>query len=93
LKHQKSYSTIEKEALALLWALQHFEVYLGSSAVPITVYTDHNPLIFLSNMSSSNQRLLRWALKLQDYNVQIQHIKGSDNVVADALSRAGEMEI
>jgi len=44
-------------------------------------------------MSSSNQRLLRWALKLQDYNIQIQHIKGSDNVVADALSRAGEMEI
>lgn len=93
LKHQKSYSTIEKEALALLWALQHFEVYLGSSPVPITVYTDHNPLTFLSNMSSSNQRLLRWALKLQDYNIQIQHIKGTDNVVADALSRTGDMEI
>lgn len=89
LKHQKSYSTIEKEALALLWALQHFEVYLGSSAVPITVYTDHNPLTFLS---FSNQRLLRWAPKLQDYNIQIQHIKGTDNIVADALSRTGEME-
>ncbi len=47
-KCQQHYSTIEKEALALLLALQHFEVYLGSSAVPIDVYTDHNPLIFLS---------------------------------------------
>ncbi len=49
-KCQLSYSTIEKEALALLWAVQHFEVYLGSSVQPIIVYTDHNPLIFLSNM-------------------------------------------
>lgn len=90
-KCQLSYSTIEKEALALLWAVQHFEVYLGSSALPVIVYTDHNPLTFLSNMSSSNQRLLRWALKLQDFNLQIQHIKGKDNIVADALSRSVEM--
>ncbi|XP_033952347.2 uncharacterized protein [Pseudochaenichthys georgianus] len=34
-KHQLKYSTIEKEALALLFALQHFEVYLGSSVKPI----------------------------------------------------------
>lgn len=83
-----SYSTIEKEALALLWAVQNFEVYLGSSVQPIIVYIAHNPLIFLSNMSSSNQRLLRWALKRQDFNLQIQHIKGTDNVIADALSRS-----
>ncbi len=87
-KCQLSYSTVEKEALALLWAVQHFEVYLGSSVQPIIVYTDHNPLIFLSNMSSSNQRLLRWALKLQDFNLQIQHIRGTDNVIADALFRS-----
>ena len=43
-KHQLKYSTIEKEALALLLALQYFEVYVGSSSVPVTVYTDHNPL-------------------------------------------------
>ena len=42
--HQGGYSTIEKETLALLWALQHFEVYVGSSSLPLTVYTDHNPL-------------------------------------------------
>ncbi len=83
-----SYSTIEKEALALLLVVQHFEVYLGSSVQPIIVYTDHNPLIFLSNMSFSNQRLLHWALKLQDFHLQIQHIRGTDNVIADALSRS-----
>ena len=45
-KHQLHYSTIEKEALALLLALQHFEVYLGSSSVPTIVFSDHNPLGF-----------------------------------------------
>lgn len=44
---QRNYSTIEKEALALLLALQHFEVYIGGSSVPVVVYTDHNPLVFL----------------------------------------------
>lgn len=38
-RHQLSYSTIEKEALALLLALQHFEVYVGSSPLPVVVYT------------------------------------------------------
>ena len=87
-KHQLNYSTIEKEALALLFALQHFEVYLGSSSLPIVVYTDHNPLVFLTRMCNHNQRLMRWALIVQSYNLEIRHKKGSENVLADALSRA-----
>lgn len=43
---QRRYSTIEQETLALLLALQFFEVYIGSSTVPVVVYTDHNPLVF-----------------------------------------------
>lgn len=86
-KTQQNYSVIEKEALALLLALQHFEVYLGNSPQSIIVYTDHNPLVFLSRMSGSNQRLLRWALTIQEYNLDIQHKRGSENVMADALSR------
>ncbi|KAL1250723.1 hypothetical protein QQF64_018519 [Cirrhinus molitorella] len=64
-KTQQRYSTIEKEALALLLALQHFEVYVGGSSLPITVYTDHNPLVFLLHMANSNQRLMRWSLVVQ----------------------------
>lgn len=86
-KHQLAYSTIEKETLSLLLALQHFEVYLGSSSLPIVVFTDHNPIVFLSRMYNHNQRLMRWALMVQDFNLQIRHKKGSDNVLADALSR------
>ena len=84
--HQLNYSVIEKETLALVWALHHFDVYVGSGTV--VVYSDHNPLTFLSNLQSPSQRLTRWALFLQSYNLDIRHIRGLDNVVADALSRS-----
>jgi hypothetical protein len=86
-KCQQDYSTIEKECLALLLALQHFDVYLKVTVHPILVFTDHGPLTFLHKMSNKNQRLTRWSLLLQIYDIIIQHIKGKDNVIADALSR------
>ena len=87
-RYQLNYSVIEKEALALISALQHFEVYLGSGLTPLVVYTDHNPLTFLRSLQNPNQRLMRWALFLQPYHLDIRHIKGSENVMADALSRS-----
>ena len=87
LKYQKNYSVVEKETLGLVLALEHFDVYLGSTPFKIKVYTDHNPLTFLKTMKNKNQRLVRWSLALQEYNLDIQHIPGSENVVADALSR------
>lgn len=86
-RYQSNYSVIEKEALALIWAIQHFEVYV-SGGMPLVVYTDHNPLTFLKSLKSPNQRLVRWALFLQAYDLDIRHVKGESNVQADALSRA-----
>ena len=86
-QYQLHYSVIEKEALALIWALQHFDVYIGAGA-PLVVYTDHNPLTFLKSLQNPNQRLMRWALFLQPYHLDIRHIRGQSNVAADALSRA-----
>ena len=88
---QARYSTVDQDTLALLLALQFFDVYLDCSAVPITVFTDHDPLTFLHRMYNQNRRLMRWALIVQSYNISIHHIKGSKNVVADALSRVWEM--
>ncbi len=73
--YQLNYSVIEKEALALIWALQHFEVYVGSSEGPLVVFTDHNPLVFLHSLQNPNQRLMRWCLFLQGYLLDIRHIK------------------
>lgn len=86
-KHQMNYSTIEKELLALIMAIRKFNCYLHGAPL-IQVYTDHNPLQFLHRNRGHNQRLLRWSLFLQGYNLKINHIKGTENVLADALSRA-----
>ena len=85
--HQRNYSTVEKECLALILALQHFDVYVSSAGVPIEVFSDHNPLVFIHRMKDKNQRLLPWSLILSEYNINIQHIKGQDNLIADCLSR------
>ena len=83
---QRRYSTIEKETLALVLAVQHFEVYLGALE-KVVVYSDHDPLRFLFRMRNANQRLMRWSLILQPFNIEIKHVRGTDNVLADALSR------
>ena len=85
--YQRNYSTIEKETLALILSLQHFEVYCEPHIFPLVVYTDHNPLIFISKMKNKNQRLMRWSLFLQPYQLEIRHIAGKENVLADTSSR------
>ncbi|XP_069961221.1 sideroflexin-2 isoform X3 [Cherax quadricarinatus] len=85
--HQRAYSTIEKEALALVLALEHFDVYVGQTSQVVTVYSDHNPLVYLQAMKNHNTRLMRWTLRLQPYNFKIQYIAGKENVLADSLSR------
>lgn len=61
----KNYRTIKKKALALLMASWNFEVCLSNgSTTPIIVYTDHNPLLFLSCMANSNQILMQWSIIL-----------------------------
>ena len=86
-KNQINYSIVEKECLALILALQYFEVYVAFSSFPIIVFSDHNPLVFLHKLRSKNQRLLRWSLMLQESNIIVKHIRGKDNLIADCLSR------
>jgi hypothetical protein len=83
--HQQNYATIEKEALALILAVRMFSVYFSSH--PVTVYSDHSPLQFLKTMANFNQKLLRWSLELQQYNLNIVHRPGRLNLIPDVLSR------
>ena len=88
-KHQHNYSTIEKECFSLVSALHHYDVYVNVTRHPVLVYTDHNPLVFIERMKLKNQKILRWSLLIQSYNLEIKHIKGKNNVIADALFRVG----
>ena len=86
-RHQQRYSTVEKECLSVVLAVQYCEPYLNNGS-DILLYTDHNPLTFLERFKHKNQRLFRWSLILQPYPLQIVHIAGKDNKIADTLSRA-----
>lgn len=58
---QENNSVVEKEALALIWALQYFDVYVGGGA-QIVIYSDRNPSTFVHSLQSPSQRLMRWTL-------------------------------
>ncbi|GFV06475.1 transposon Tf2-11 polyprotein [Trichonephila clavipes] len=82
---ERNYSTAEREALAVVWALKKFRGYIEGTE--ITVASDHQPLKWLLNLKSPTGRLARWALEIQYFNLKIQYIPGKANVVADMLSR------
>lgn len=88
--HQKRYAIVEKEAFALLTAVRAFSIYFGSA--PTVVYTDHSPLQFMNKMAPHNQKLLRWALELQQYNLDVRHRAGRDNLLPDILSRPSDQD-
>jgi transposase InsO family protein len=81
-----NYSGTEKECLAVVWAIGQFEHYLIDA--PFTVLTDHAALQWLPQKKFDNNRLMRWALKLQEFNFIVKHRAGTKNANADALSRA-----
>lgn len=86
LPREVNYSTIERECLALVWAVKKFHLYLYGTH--FKVQTDHQPLQYLNKAKQLNSRVLRWSLTLQEYSFTIEHIKGTENVGADYLSRA-----
>lgn len=79
------YSTIEKELLAVVWAVKYFRPYLYGNK--FTIYTDHRPLAWLYSLKEPNSKLTRWRLRLEEYNFDIHYKKGNQNTNADALSR------
>ncbi|GFO14811.1 reverse transcriptase [Plakobranchus ocellatus] len=85
LPRECKYSAIEREALALVFAVTQFQRYLIFKH--FVLQTDHKPLAYLRTGSPKNARLMRWALALQEFSFQFVHIPGSENVHADVLSR------
>lgn len=85
LPRETRYSTIERECLALVWAVQKFHIYLCGK--PFVIQCDHQPLQYLQSAKHVNNRVLRWSLLMQEYSFTVEYIKGSNNVGADYLSR------
>ncbi len=80
-----NYSTIEKECLCLVWATKYFRPYLYGRK--FNIITDHKPLQWLFSVKEPTSKLLRWRIRLEEFNYQIIYKKGKLNTNADALSR------
>ena len=83
---EQRYSQTEKEALAIVWGIEHFHLYIYGA--PFVLYTDHKPLelIYENPMSKPPARIERWMLRLQEYDFKVVYKSGADNP-ADFLSR------
>jgi hypothetical protein len=84
-KAEQAYSVIERELLAMVWAVKYYRHYLYGQK--IVLQTDHAPLKWLTTHKDHSSRLIRWALQLQEYDITIDYKPGKTNKNADALSR------
>ena len=77
------WSTIEQEGIGIFYCVSKFAYNLRGKH--FILETDHQNLLWMA--ASEEPKIVRWRIYLQSFNFVIQHIQGSQNVVADALSR------
>lgn len=83
---EKNYPAGELELLGIKKTLEHFKYLLHGH--PFTLRTDHISLLALKNKGESSDRTTKFLKELAEYDFKFQYLKGKDNVVADAISRA-----
>jgi hypothetical protein len=85
LPAETRYPVHEQEQLAILVALKKWRHYVHGTKIRILM--DHKSLVYLSTQPQLSNRQIRWNEFLSQFDLQIEYLKGKDNVVADALSR------
>ena len=84
---QVNYTTTEIELLSIVETLKELRnILLGQQ---INVYTDHKNLTY---KSFNTERAMRWRLILEELSPELIYINGSENIVADALSRLDKVD-
>jgi len=84
LDRECNYSTVERELLAVVFAVTKFRHYVYSKR--IVVQSDHRALQWLNSAVKTNSRLAKWALTLQVYDLEVRYVLGK-NQPADSLTR------
>jgi hypothetical protein len=88
---EKNYDIGNKEALAIVKPLQHWQHWLEGTRTPIKIITNHKNLVNFSKPQILNQRQMRWLHALQRYNFVIGYRLGVQNSAADALSQQQDL--
>ena len=84
-QHERNYGITELETLGLVWAVKIFRPYiLGRRCI---VFTDHSACTSLLSSTNPSPKMARWAMTIQEHDLDIRHRSGKSNRVADALSR------
>ena len=68
---EQNYSTIEKELLAIVEACRHFRPYVYGRK--FIIETDHKQFTWLWSLKTPNSRLIRWRIKLEEYDFEIKY--------------------
>ncbi|KAG1145640.1 hypothetical protein G6F37_012113 [Rhizopus arrhizus] len=84
LPNEMNYPIVEKELLAVIYALKKLRKYLLDKI--FTLYTDNTAVRFLFFKRDPGSRLQRWVLAVQEYSFKVVHLPGKSNVVADVMS-------
>ena len=84
---EAKYSTFDRELLAVYLAVKHFRYFIEGR--PFHIITDHKPLIYSlrTNSNRYSPRQVRHLDFISQFTSDLRHVKGSNNPVADALSR------
>lgn len=85
---ERKYSTIEKEALACVWAIEKWRTYLWGRK--FLLGTDHQALTVLVSSKGTDRagmRIARWEARLLCFNYDVIYRPGAQNCTADCLSR------
>ena len=86
------YSSIERELLGVEFGLRR--LYNFTHGDTVTLQTDHKPLVPMFNREilTSTPRQQRLLVKIHDYDVKLEYVRGKDNSIADALSRVSPLK-
>lgn len=79
------WTVTEQEFWAIIYGIKKFETYLRGAE--LIIRTDHKALVFVKNIRLYNSRITRWILYLEQFNYTVEHVKGTENIGVDILSR------
>ena len=82
------YYTTDREALAIVrWLEEYRWLVMQVASLPVILYTDHKVLLLILQGETISVRIAGWQLRLGEYNLDIIHIKGTENGLTDGLSK------